>query len=414
MLRGQVEQARRGVGMLQKQEQDRKRLSHLPPGAGGLGLSTEAEEILAPVEAPTSKANKRSSIMVGRAHRRQSSQSEPGDTLHLVSRDPAFTSPNLNAPRTGGLRELRLGSGGAVTSTGGSSSSPVHQGSFFDESTPLPVPPQMSKRQSSNSIPTSTSMTESPSRSEEAALRNELAAVRAKLANAEEAREASEVCLKALREFMAGGGTEGGAADQELLKNIRLPPLPTDKDPDETAQENEAQTKKQGGWGFKLWKQGPMSPALSTAVEPPATPSEHFSPPSSVRGSITPAMSPVPTPGELPTEGVVGAVPASSTPLASFVSGWTKAVQPGTPATETKPATARSLSNFFSRKKGEQAEKDKDLPPAPVQEDVIDLTDDAPGTIPAQAEGGGLDQASREGEAQATTEEEKLEPSPII
>jgi len=419
LLRGQVEQARRGVGILQKQEQDRKRLSHIPSGAGGLGLSTEAEEVLAPVEAATSKASKRSSVMLGRGHRRTSSQSEPGNTLHVVSRDEGFTSPNLNAPRAGGLRELRLGSGGPVTSTAGPGSSPVTQTSFFDDSTPLPVPPPMNKRQSSNSIPASNPLIESPSRSEEAALRAELAAVRTKLATAEEAREASEACLKALREFMAGGGPEGGAAEDDLLKNIRLPPLPTDRDPDELAPPHGSPEKKQLGWGgFKLWKHAPVSPALSTSVEPPATPGDGISPPASVRGSITPAMSPVPAPGELPTENTVGAVPASSTPLANFVTGWTKAVHPGTPGTEGKPIPARSLSSFFSRKKGDQAERDKDLPPAPVQEEVIDLTDDAPGAAPAQAE---REHASQEGGAPATQETQtekadgdKLEPSPVI
>jgi hypothetical protein len=218
---------------------------------------------------------------------------------------------------------------------------------------------------------------------EEKKLRAELADVRARLAESEESREASEACLKALREFMSAGGQEGGAAEAELLKTMRLPPLPTDKDADEEAMTSQAGAKKAaggGGWPFKLWKQGPASPSLSTAVEAPGTPNDRFSPPASVRSSMTPRVSPLPTPGELPTENVISAVPASSTPLGNFVSGWTKSVIPGTPAADAaatnKPAgPARTISNFFSRKKDDSATY-KDLP-APPQE-IEEVTPSAP------------------------------------
>lgn len=377
LLRGQVEQARRGVGILQKQEQERKRMSLLPSGStAGLGLATEPEEVLVEKDA---RANKRASMLVGRGHRRASSHSDQGDGLHANLASGSTTSPNLNPPRTGGLRELRLGSGNGPISTSAPLSSPTH-GTFFEEPNPLPAP-TMTQRASSSSIPTATinlgSEHSSPSHAEEKKLRAELAAVRAKLIEAEESREASEACLKALREFMAGGGTEGGAAEAELLKTMRLPPLPTDKDADEDAPEPMAKKGSGGGWPFKLWKQGPTSPSLSTAVEPPATPGEGPSPPRSTRDSLTPRHSPLPTPGALPTENVVAAVPVSSTPLGSFVSGWTKTVVPGTPSAEGKPAApSRTISSFFSRKKDGSA-KDKDLPVPPQESDEIKIDAEA-------------------------------------
>lgn len=376
LLRGQVEQARRGVGILQKQEQERKRISLLP-GAGattGLGLATEAEEVLVDKD---NRASKRASMLVGRGHRRTSSHSEPGDGLHVsvgAAGNP-LTSPNLGAPRSGGLRELRLGSGNGPISGSTVVTSPTGT-NFFEDSTPHPAPP-MAQQSSSSSIPQATinlgSEHSSPSQSEERKLRAELEAVRARLAESEESREASEAVLKALREFMAAGGTEGGAADPDLLKTMRLPPLPTDKDADDDAPVPSAKKASGGGWPFKLWKQGPTSPALSTAVEPPATPGEHISPPGSVRSSLTPRVSPLPTPGELPTENVVAALPTSSTPLGNLVSGWTKSVVPGTPVAEAgakPPAPARSISSFFSRKK-EDAAREKDLPSPPQESDEV-------------------------------------------
>lgn len=376
LLRGQVEQARRGVGILQAQEKERKRLSFLPNS--GLGLNMETEEVLAEAREPaakTDRASKRASMLVGRAHRRQSSQSEPGESTHAPMREQAnMTSPNLSAPRTGGLRELRLGLGNAPSVTGTTViNSPTT--SHFDEPTLLPSRPPINRSVSSSShraqpVVNLGSAQNSPVKSEEDILRTQLAAARARLVESEEAREASEACLKALREFMAGGGNQGGAADDNLLKTMRLPPLPTDKDADDNApQELEAGAKK-AGWAFKLWKQGPMSPALSTTVEPPATPLEMPTPPRSRRASFANKASPGPTSGELPTENTINAVPVSSTPLGSLVAGWTKTVAPGTPAAvvESKPAPSRSLSSFFSRKKDDAIkEKEKSLPPPPEE-----------------------------------------------
>ena len=362
LLRGQVEQARRGVGLLQKQDKERKRLSTLP--AGALGITYPEEE---------AGGSKRQS-MLNRGHRRISSQSDnPLDVSSL----PPSTSPNLGAPgpaRAGGLRELRLGMGSTPPQPATSPSS-VNTG-FFDE--PL-MAPSMAKRHSSAGLSTASSP---PSKKDVAAhdeatrLKGELHAVHARLAESEEARMASEACLKALREFMASGApstlddTEISTA--ELLKGIRLPPLPTDRDPDEPELEGQYDrspnavpptSKSTGGWGFKLWKQPPVSPALSTAVEPPATPMHNLSPPPSINSVTT---TPLLSPGEFPSEATLGAMGNNTTPLANFVTGWTKSVSPGTPG-EAKGT--RKLTNFFSRgpKKDESA-GDKALPIRPGEE----------------------------------------------
>jgi len=73
------------------------------------------------------------------------------------------------------------------------------------------------------------------------------------LSEANEAREASETCIKALREFIAENNV--GAT------TVKLPPPPSMTNGDE-------EPKKAGtGWGFKLWGSG--SSVTSTNVEPP-------------------------------------------------------------------------------------------------------------------------------------------------
>lgn len=319
-LRGQVEQARRGVMTLQKQEKERKRMSMAP---GGLGLNTGGEETL---EMDKDGMSSRTSIL-GRGHRRVSSHSEPD--MPMANLLAPSTSPTAVSPVPRGLRELRLGQ------------------------LPNPLPVDSSDLASA--------------RTEADRLRSELATIQARLAESEESRMASETVLKALREFV-GGAT--GVVDlndpmtMEELRGISLPPLPTD--PDEPPPEPE-ERKAVGGWGFnKLWKPSttlapptPGSP-LSNAAEAPATP-YILSPPRSVRSNSTSRVSPLPTSADLPlNETSVNAMP-SQTPLASFVSSWTKTVPPGTPA-PTLSVTQRSFSSFF--RKG----KEKDLPPNPISE----------------------------------------------
>ncbi|WWC68470.1 uncharacterized protein I206_102398 [Kwoniella pini CBS 10737] len=410
MLRGQVEQARRGVMTLQKQEADRKRMSTISSIGGGLGLGIQGqlgeEEILSNVEGSSSsresKLVKRQSIM--RSHRRQSSQSEPSDILERAAN---LTSPNLQNQREStlrpsgqGLRELRLSHNSPSNSITAITPSPnfalsgnPNSSDYFDESTTSEPP---SSIQSKN--------IELPSKKEIEAieeanrLKGDLAILQNKLEESEEARIASEVCLKALREFMANNSVsgEGDVAESgemsgstaDLLKGIRLPPLPTDRDADEEQRNKEAvaeaekakQAAVAGGWGFKLWN------AKSPATNPISPGKEHLSPqhktlsPSNrSRAGSTATVSPLPTPLSedlpTPTTGLITST-SSQAPLSSFVSNWTKGVSipstnsPSVPSTE-RPNSSRKISvtNFFSRgKKDVQTEplhEEKELPTPP-------------------------------------------------
>ncbi|WVQ65080.1 uncharacterized protein L199_003251 [Kwoniella botswanensis] len=423
MLRGQVEQARRGVMVLQKQEADRKRMSIISGystagGVLGLGLNGE-EEILNSTLGDSSSMNSRDSKLVKRqsimrSHRRQSSQSEPSlDQLHERGTS-LVTSPNMQNPREagntlrpigqGGLRELRLGhspsSATIPTATLPSPNVPLtssnpHQSGYFDDQASEPPSSEQSKT------------TELPSKKEIEAieeatrLRNELLALQNKLDESEEARIASESCLKALREFMAqdpnagpsGSGSglnEGGEmtmSTAELLKGIRLPPLPTDRDADEEQRNAEAERAKlapaTGGWGFKLWN-AKSSPSVTPpgkelplgAVSPQQktlSPIENRS-----RAGSTATVSPMPTATDdvsTPTSGLTSSTTVSSqTPLSSFVSNWTKGVtSPPTTASTSSPQTERpsstrkiSVTNFFSR--GAKKEVQSSTTPEAVKE----------------------------------------------
>ncbi|UZJ54779.1 hypothetical protein CBS101457_004099 [Exobasidium rhododendri] len=71
-------------------------------------------------------------------------------------------------------------------------------------------------------------------------LQREMQALRMELDDAKEARSASEACLKALKDFVKDEGgrstdTDGGA---QMLKGVKLPPLPTDKDTDDLSSDS--------------------------------------------------------------------------------------------------------------------------------------------------------------------------------
>lgn len=360
-LRGQVEQARRGVMTLQKQEKERKRMSMM--GGSGLGLVQPSEGIEeeAPLSATvTDKASKRASVMV-RNQRRISSHSESGEGSLAAGVPAPSTSPAGTDARTG-LRTLKLGAQQPALP-----SQNVPTGDALERSSPPPNKRTLSSSPKAVAGSLSPSKRDSAAAKEEAArLRAELAVAQKQLAESEEARFASETCLKALREFIAtGSGSDSNAVDltdssaASALKGISLPPLPTDKEePEHLEPEPKKQSGKGAAWNFKIWRQ-PASPAVSTAVEPPATPQPSVSRPTSVRSTSTNRISPLPTPNEL-EETSLNAVPSSSTPLANFVSSWSKGVtSTSTPITPmgppdvppkdgaAAPSTTRKISNFF-------------------------------------------------------------------
>lgn len=97
-------------------------------------------------------------------------------------------------------------------------------------------------------------------RKELQSVKEELATAKHDLIEAIEAKEASETCVKALREFIAdnnvGAVAAGGAST--LSGPMKLPPPPTMT----TAEEGSDRAKPNGGWGFKLW--GVDSPLISS------------------------------------------------------------------------------------------------------------------------------------------------------
>ena len=94
-------------------------------------------------------------------------------------------------------------------------------------------------------------------RKELQSVKEELATVKHELIEAIEAKEASETCVKVLREFIAdnnvGAVAAGGASGP-----MKLPPPPTMT----TGEDGSDRAKPNGGWGFKLW--GADSPLLSS------------------------------------------------------------------------------------------------------------------------------------------------------
>ncbi|WVF70702.1 hypothetical protein IAT40_005495 [Kwoniella sp. CBS 6097] len=448
MLRGQVEQARRGVMVLQKQEADRKRMSVMSGGGGSgmMGLGLGEEEVLNTFASmgggePGSRESRiaKRSSMIARPHRRTSSQSEPAD-IHvekpLVSPNPqtaggaANSSGNTLRPGGHGLRELRLGSTPTHATTTlpspNISTGSAHHSGYFEEPTPITATFAAPAYSQPAGKPESPSRKEIEAVEEAAKLRSAIAALQVKLEESEEARMASETCLKALREFMAGstgaGGNSNGeqvlggetgdekemsASTADLLKGIRLPPLPTDRDAEEdeieahraaaATAEKAKVTSSTSGWGFKLWnaRAAPTSPSRET---PPAgaaalgstSPQKALSPSDgrSRAGStatVNSRLSPQPTPGGGGAgagDDYLSSINSSAqtqTPLSSFVSNWTKGVGSGVTsppvaaspqqAAVEKPATSRKLSvtGFFSR--GNNSKKEtasfKELPTPP-------------------------------------------------
>ncbi|KAL7423668.1 hypothetical protein Q5752_001250 [Cryptotrichosporon argae] len=406
MLRGQVDQARRGVMQLQKAEKDRRRMS----AQVGVGLGATpplfpiGDELGVPDQPDRSK---RASFM--RGHRRVSSQSEPDAPSTVLSPPPAPAKP--------GLRELRLGS---------VSTSP---GAVTDETFPsAPAVPSTEPIAEHEDVvapaydPSALEMAQD----ENTRLRTELLAAHAKLAETEDARAASETCLRALREFMAGSTTGEDAAaalDTAGSKNapfsipgLRLPPLPTDRDAEGSMS---PRTEKQRWTGFKLWgaagagastKPAP-SPALSTAVEPPSAP---HSPPArsvaSASASVSASASQAPSDRNSVPPALLDEVAASSaaasapTPLASFVSSWTKGVSPGTPAATAPPGATRKLTSFFRR--GASHEKDLPAPPG------LPGLEPSPSITERDMDDGEAEAAADESAAHAEMQGIKLPPKP--
>ncbi|KAG9101113.1 hypothetical protein FRC06_003341 [Ceratobasidium sp. 370] len=217
MLRGKVEEARRGVMRLQTENrrQSQLQLANAQEGSVGLRSSKRASFILPPSPGgAVSSAGKH-------IHRRISSMSDPGrDREHA----PTASPPSF------------------LTT--------------FPDTLPGRVTPP----------------TPSPSQEEFAALKAELASAQQALQEATDAREASETAVRALREFIAEnavGESKVTSGSSEGLRGLRLPPLPTDADvADEEASAPRKSEEPKRGWGG--WLKREPSHVVSKPAPAPA------------------------------------------------------------------------------------------------------------------------------------------------
>lgn len=381
VLRGKVDDARKAFGTMQKQD---KRASTLIVGASdpsaldALGISSLDD----PPSVQTNKG-KRTSMHFGRRLSNASDQEHPS-TGHLLLSPPqvgsVLTTPTLpQAPvNSKGLRELRLASGGTSTRTAGgmplspnaatletpdvgttsnrwsglnfgsaakspakptpAKDDPVEE---LDNVAELPRPVPASHRISSSSLASAPGatldITASPEKKTDdrfESLYAEIIQLRSELTESKEARAASEECLKALREFIAGG--PGDDADATGIEGIKLPPLPTDRDPEDdlAAQTSQRDKKQASGWGLGLWR---ASPAPNMPARSINTSTRSEAPTSAAQ---SPALPTVPLVDE------------------QFVASWSKGVPAGTPKIETPPAAVIGSSkkgfSFFTRSTSER------------------------------------------------------------
>ncbi|KZT27793.1 hypothetical protein NEOLEDRAFT_1059743 [Neolentinus lepideus HHB14362 ss-1] len=225
MLRTKVEESRRGLMKLQSES---RRMSTMTLDMSRAG---------APMFGGPSSSNKRASFTpltgsgMGGGHRRISSVS-----------DSAFLIRDFNGP------DMPGSPGSQVIS-------------FADSRNAVGSPPSKASRRSSSfwGRPTALEEPQSVSSSELAALqrevknlKDELEETRHELTEANEAKEASETCVRALRDFIAQNGIGGQMDDGEPTAPLRLP-LP----PSMSSDEEDAKRSSSGsgsGWGFKLWK----------------------------------------------------------------------------------------------------------------------------------------------------------------
>lgn len=192
-------------------------------------------------------------------------------------------------------------------------------------------------------------------------LQAEVLSLRLKLEDSQEARVASEECLKALREFIAtshsgttplAAGEQSGVSAEAGFAGIKLPPLPTDRDPEDEYNTTQKQPspEKKGGWGLGLWRTA--APSMTNQSLTTSTRSE--------AGDLRSAASAAPSPfmendrqlGELQPDDQ-----ETHMPLKNFVSSWSKAVPVGVPKLEPPPSAVVAPSpakekkgfSFFAR-----------------------------------------------------------------
>lgn len=115
-------------------------------------------------------------------------------------------------------------------------------------------------------------------RKEMQVIRDELDNTKHELSESNEAREASETCVTALREFIAENNVGATQTAESSPISLKLPPPPTMTSGEEEDGGGKTSTAT-AGWGFKLWKDAttrtptaPQSAVLPSPAPPPQTP----------------------------------------------------------------------------------------------------------------------------------------------
>ncbi|KAF9449959.1 hypothetical protein P691DRAFT_623802, partial [Macrolepiota fuliginosa MF-IS2] len=241
LLRNKVEESRRGLMRLQAES----RRQSVAPGA--LDLSRAG---ISGFSSPPSSKRASFTPLTGRTgngHRRISSISVDGNglgahlaELHSTPNSP-LAPPDPNQPQSSRRSLFRH--------------SPPHtEVSLPPTNVPSPEMEAMKKEVDS--------------------LRRELSDTRAELSEANEAKEASEICVKALREFIAEAQVGINTSDST---SVKLPPPPV-----MTSAEEVKPVPSGSGWGFKLWKadSAPKVPVVTTTTPSPtavtlSSPAQH-------------------------------------------------------------------------------------------------------------------------------------------
>ncbi|KAF8885021.1 hypothetical protein BD779DRAFT_1535020 [Infundibulicybe gibba] len=228
MLRSKVEESRRGLMRLQTESRRQS--------TGPMAIDMSRAGLPSFGSPPSSK---RASFTPMTGHRRISSISDVGINSLVVPESNHGLSPNSQT----------------LTLPGES---------------PLPTPPMTNSRRVSGIFGRTSPPQFDPNHVEVESLKKEvqtlkdtLEETRNELSESNEAKEASETCVKALREYIADNNV--GAVDVTSPGSMKPPPPPATQSVSDAEAKRAAST---AGWAFKLWK-GEAVPKATPAPNPP-------------------------------------------------------------------------------------------------------------------------------------------------
>ncbi|KIM44895.1 hypothetical protein M413DRAFT_442868 [Hebeloma cylindrosporum] len=249
LLRTKVEESRRGLMRLQTEN---RRQSMAP-----IDVSRASSATFSSFAGPTS--SKRASFVPltgsihGKpGHRRAGSVIEPA-----LGSSPLGSFPTPDPTPSPQVRAFNIASAEAALS-GAPSSSRRHSGIFGRQSPPHD---DLLHQPGSAEGPAASSAELEALRKEIQTLKLDLDTAKHDLQEANEAKEASETCVIALRDFIAENNVGAAGATSAM----KLPPPPMMAAPEEPA----ADPRKTGSaWGFKLWGNGSVDSPLRSSSAP--------------------------------------------------------------------------------------------------------------------------------------------------